>query len=268
MLMLKFIKLCLVTVLLLVTSFSYASDYVYEKREIGNHVIHLVIIEPRYFDIAFVKANDGAYGRETGPSMAKRSNAIIAINGGFFEIGNNKDGMASGTLIIDGRSYSVKNKIQPLLVIDSGKLSIMDKNPKNFDLKNLSMLSGIPLLISDGKIVQELYKNDGQFYVKSHARTAIGITSDEKIIIAVIEHYYPNDKELIPQHSQKGLTILELAQLFKDLGCKDAINLDGGGSSTLWIDGNVVNQTIGDVDEGNNLKTVRAVSDAIVFIKR
>lgn len=266
--MLKLIKLCSVTVLLLATRLSYASEYVYEKIEIDKHVIHLVTIEPKYFDIAIVKSNDGAYGRETVPSMAKRSNATVAINGGFFEIGNDKDGMPSGTLIIEGHRYSVKNKVQPLLIIDSDKLSIMDANPNNFSSKNCSILSGIPLLINDGKIPQKLYNNDGPFYVKPHARTAVGTTYDEKIIIVVVEHYYPNEKVLIPNFFQKGLTILELAHLLKEQGCKYAINLDGGGSSTLWIDGGVVNQTIGDVDEGNSLKTIRAVSDAIVFIKR
>ena len=49
------------------------------------------------------------------------------------------------------------------------------------------------------------------------------------------------------------------------MGCEDAINLDGGGSSTLWINGKVVNKTLGDKDEGNGKQTERPVSDAIVF---
>lgn len=253
---------------MIITSFSYASDFVYEKRDIDNHVIHLVLINPKAFDIAFVKSNDGAYGRETVPSMANRSNATIAINGGFFEIGNCKDGVPSGTLIIDGHVYSLKNKIQPLLIIDSNKLSILDKNPNSLVLKNISALSGIPLLISDGKIFESLYKKDGQFYINAHARTAIGITSDGSILIAVIEHHYPKDNEIKLPQAQKGLTILQLAQLLKDQGCEYAINLDGGGSSTLWIDGKVVNQTMGDADEWGNLKAVRAVSDAVVFSRK
>jgi exopolysaccharide biosynthesis protein len=50
-------------------------------------------------------------------------------------------------------------------------------------------------------------------------------------------------------------------------GCQYAINLDGGGSSTLWLEDKVVNQTIGDVDENNSQATERPVSDAIVFRK-
>lgn len=266
--MIKFMKLYLVFVFTLVTGIACAFEYDYEKREIDKHVIHLVTINPNKFDVVFVKSNDGAYGRETVPSMANRSNAIIAINGGFFEIGNGKDGMPSGTLIINGHVYGLKDKTQPLLIIDADKVAIVDQNPSIFGSKNRSMLSGIPLLISDGKIVKELYKKDGQFYVNAHARTALGIRDDGVIVLAVVEHYYPKDKELPSSQTQQGLTILELSQLMQKNGCEYAINLDGGGSSTLWIDGKVVNQTIGDVDEDNNLKMVRSVSDAVVFIKK
>lgn len=51
----------------------------------------------------------------------------------------------------------------------------------------------------------------------------------------------------------------------QDLGCEYAINLDGGGSSTLWINGNVVNNTFGDQDEAVGEKIERPVSDVIIF---
>ena len=54
----------------------------------------------------------------------------------------------------------------------------------------------------------------------------------------------------------------------ESLGCQYALNLDGGGSSTLWVKDKVMNQTFGDTDEGNGLQTVRAVSDAIIFKRR
>jgi exopolysaccharide biosynthesis protein len=52
------------------------------------------------------------------------------------------------------------------------------------------------------------------------------------------------------------------------MGCSAAINLDGGGSSTLYIDGEYINETIGDSDEGAGRKVIRPVSDAIVFKSR
>jgi len=80
-------------------------------------------------------------------------------------------------------------------------------------------------------------------------------------------------KEIVSEEYTKtgaaiGLTIPELANFMLELGCTSAINLDGGGSSTLWIDGKVVNKTIGDEDEGNGAERERPVSDAVIFRKK
>lgn len=58
-----------------------------------------------------------------------------------------------------------------------------------------------------------------------------------------------------------------LSSKMKKLGCEYAMNLDGGGSSTLFIYGKVVNQPMGDIDEGNGQQTIRPVSDAIILTK-
>jgi len=306
--MIQYIKLFIVATLFCFgTSLVHASNYNYEKLEIKEHVIHMVTVIPKYYDIDIVKANNGAIGRETVSSMAKRTNATIAINAGFFEIGGKRDGVPSGTLVIKGRVYSMKGQVQPIVLINSDKFSIIQANPKNYISSNVSMVSGIPLLVSDGEIVHDIFKKNSQFYSKAHARTAIGIKPDGAIIIAVVEHHYLKDlttismgeiqslmkekgkffskkyhhqsagditfdelkeilkEEFTPQHRTKGLTMLELAQLMKEQGCKYALNLDGGESSTLWINGKIINETIGDVDEENSLKTVQLVSDAIVF---
>ena len=73
-------------------------------------------------------------------------------------------------------------------------------------------------------------------------------------------------EEFSPKGKIQGLTIIELANLMKELGCHYALNLDGGGSSTLWIEGEIVNLIFGDIDESNGEKVVRPVSDAIVFM--
>jgi exopolysaccharide biosynthesis protein len=62
-----------------------------------------------------------------------------------------------------------------------------------------------------------------------------------------------------------GLTLPELANLLKELGCESAINLDGGGSSSLFYNNKTINQPCGDQDEGMGQSTLRPVSDAIVF---
>jgi len=69
----------------------------YEARKNENHVIHILTIDPAQYHLKLVKAHNQVFGRETVSAIALRSNAIAAINAGFFEIGNSEDGRPSGT---------------------------------------------------------------------------------------------------------------------------------------------------------------------------
>ncbi len=64
-----------------------------------------------------------------------------------------------------------------------------------------------------------------------------------------------------------GFNILKFATLMQSLGWKEAINLDGGGSSSLWVKDKIVHQAFGDEDESLGLRVLRPVYDAIVFKK-
>ena len=66
----------------------------------------------------------------------------------------------------------------------------------------------------------------------SNPRTAIGVLKDGTIIF-VVSDGRSNDSE--------GLTLLELAEFMKSIGCVTAYNLDGGGSSTMYFNGKVIN---------------------------
>ncbi|WP_461484897.1 phosphodiester glycosidase family protein, partial [Pedobacter sp.] len=63
----------------------------------------------------------------------------------------------------------------------------------------------------------------------SRARSAIGYTANNKVIMIAAEGNNPN--------GAAGLTLAELAQVMKEMGCVGAINLDGGGSTALYING-------------------------------
>ncbi len=243
--------------------------------------------------------------------MARKNSANIAINGGFFDIGvGDKDGAPSGTLVIQGRVYNLQKGVQPLVVIKNGILSINQSGPENSKDNDISLVPGIPLLVKQGKIPEEIKNKKGEFYTLPQSRTALGITADGKVIIVLSEYHYAKDimaitlgelcsfiqtqekapalkhnkqdiynitlkelKQIIrekfsSQTGVKGLTILELAKLMQDLNCQYAVNLDGGSSSTLWIDGNVINNVFRDKDENSEKKIERPVSDAIIFKKK
>jgi exopolysaccharide biosynthesis protein len=171
-----------------------ASDYTYKKFEENKHVIHAVTLPSKFYDIQIIKAQrnqDG--GRETVSAIAKRSDATIGINGGFFEIGGKQDGMPSGTLVIDGLVYGIQDKKQALLSLDANALSIKEVNPKNILSNSVSILSGIPLLIEKGNIISTLNHQKSSFYTNPHARTAIGIKLNGDILLVVAEHQYTKD---------------------------------------------------------------------------
>lgn len=247
---------------------SVAAEHHYKVHQKNGQVIHVVTLEPYAYAAHIVKA-EAANGRETVPSIAKRTHAAIAINGGFFQIGAGAKALPSGTLVVNGKVSNIKNKTQALAMVRAERLSVHLANPKQYLHSNpgVSMVSGIPLLVSKGKRVSTLIRRKTEFYTMPHARTAIGTKANGAIVIVVAEHGYKGSIFASSTVKAQGLTMVELAQWMEKEGCQYALNLDGGGSSTLWINGKVVNQAIGDKDEDNGLYRVRAVSDAIVFHK-
>lgn len=117
-------------------------------------------------------------------------------------------------------------------------------------------IGGGPLLIDDGKFrntyVEELFNgSSGIGPDVNHPRTAIGVTSDRQLIVFVCEGRHMTE-------GVAGLTTADVANVLLDLGCVEAINLDGGGSSCMLVNGK---ETI-KVSDG----TQRAVG-SIIMIK-
>ncbi len=93
-------------------------------------------------------------------------------------------------------------------------------------------VGGGPVLIQNNEISisnNEELKFAGKAISDKHPRTAMGYLENGQLIILVIQGRLPNISE--------GATLIQEAKILKDLGCKEAINLDGGGSSCLLING-------------------------------
>lgn len=116
-----------------------------------------------------------------------------------------------------------------------------------------SAIGGAPMLIYDGTInitdSEELAALDNN---SKRARSAIGHLSNGNIILLVAEGAQAGDTQA-PYH---GLTLNELAEVMLDIGCVGALNLDGGGSSSLVIGGN---HTITPSDKTGERKVVSAL---------
>lgn len=98
--------------------------------------------------------------------------------------------------------------------------------------KMKTAVGGGPVLLQNGEIKitnNEEHKFGGKAINDKHPRTAMGYTKDNKLIILVVQGRFPNIAE--------GATLPQEAQILKDLGCIEALNLDGGGSSCLLVNG-------------------------------
>ncbi len=103
----------------------------------------------------------------------------------------------------------------------------------NFSVwKMKTAVGGGPVLLQEGEIRitnNEERKFGGKAIHDKHPRTAMGYTKDNQLIILVVQGRFPGIAE--------GASLTQEAQMLKDLGCWEALNLDGGGSSCLLING-------------------------------
>ena len=112
------------------------------------------------------------------------------------------------------------------------------------DLRGVrTAIGGGPALLRNGETTQL------QAAEVRHPRTAIGWNRDEFFLVQV-DGRQPS--------VSVGMSFSELAKLFQELGCTDALNLDGGGSSTLWVQGQVANMP----SEGSE----RPMANALVLV--
>ncbi|MEO6611325.1 MAG: phosphodiester glycosidase family protein [Chitinophagaceae bacterium] len=102
---------------------------------------------------------------------------------------------------------------------------------KHAKWKMETAVGGGPVLLQNGEIAisnNEELKFAGKAIGDKHPRTAMGYTKDYKLIILVIEGR---------NKVAHGATLIQEAQIFKELGCVEALNLDGGGSSCMLVNG-------------------------------
>jgi Phosphodiester glycosidase len=97
----------------------------------------------------------------------------------------------------------------------------------------LETSGGNPTLVRNGRVLSGNVDGTTPFH-RRNPRTAVGATADGKLLIVTVDGRQPG-------HSV-GMSLRELAELFVRLGARSAMNLDGGGSTTMVIDGTIVNR--------------------------
>lgn len=163
----------------------------------------------------------------------KRSNAIAALNGTFFDMANggSVDYIKSDGKLVNenrpGKSGSRAIHQRSAVAIKNGKLNIVkwngEKNWENSLDAGDIMVSG-PLLIINGK--NENLDTTNTFNKTRHPRTAVAVTKNKRVLLITVDGRNENSA---------GMSLFELRKLMQWINADDAINLDGGGSTTLWI---------------------------------
>lgn len=166
--------------------------------------------------------------------MALKHAAVAAVNGSFFDmekhfpicylridsvnLGENTPGKDTvnrkyyqyGTLCLGGDSVVI-------LKTDSSR-------HWEETLPYPNIMTAGPLLIWHDTL--QYMRNDRTFVTQRHNRTAVGIREDGTVLLFVADGRFKQ---------AEGLTLTELQQLLRWLGCRDALNLDGGGSTTMYL---------------------------------
>lgn len=169
--------------------------------------------------------------RETS-KMASEQGAIAAINGSYFDMkrGNSVCFLKVDRQVVDTTTLGeFARRVTGAVSIRKGKMKIISWNrqiEKQYKGKKGIVLASGPLMLKDGRYCDwSLCEKD--FIRTKHPRSAVALTKDGKILFITVDGRFP-------KHAG-GVSIPELAHLIRILGGKDAINLDGGGSTTLWL---------------------------------
>lgn len=223
-----------------------------EKDDTEVYIADIQVSDPSYLKTAFANDVFGRNLKETTSEIASEHDAIFAINGDYYGFRNSGYVLRNGTLYRDTARTS--GETDDLVIGTDGNFSIISESDtamSSLDTSDIAqILSFGPTLINDGKITVNSNSEVSQSR-NSNPRTAIGQVSALHYIVVVSDGR---------TSESTGLSLLALAQIMQDQGCTVAYNLDGGGSSTMYFNGEVVNNPT----DGRNMGE-REVSD-IVYI--
>jgi len=224
--------------------------------------INVLDINLRKADIALSFAYSDSTRIKTS-TFAREQDAIAAINGSYFDV---KNGGSVNFFKTGGEVNAHTTQTMPVyrenaaIAIDaSGKPTIIRKPEAGWETTALpEVLSSGPLLVFGGEketMVQQAFNTN------RHPRTAIGITKDRHLLLVTVDGR---------SSEAQGMSNEELAQLMLALGCTEALNLDGGGSTTMWIASKGTEGIINYPSDNKayDQKGERAVANAVLIKKR
>ncbi|MCI7093324.1 MAG: phosphodiester glycosidase family protein [Lachnospiraceae bacterium] len=222
----------------------------YQEYDTAIYVADITVSSAEIIKTALA---DDTYGKNITAytsTIASENQAVLAINGDYY------GAQESGYVIRNGVAYRETSDGEDILVLYAdGSMKVLDSDDVTvqelLDQGVWQAWSFGPGLLSDGEVtVGE--NTEVSRAMNSNPRTAIGQIDDNHYVFVVSDGR---------TDESKGLSLYELAEFMENLGCRTAYNLDGGGSSTMYFNGSVVNNptTNGRIKE-------RAVSDIVYIV--
>ena len=204
-------------------------------------VADVVLSDATQLSSAFAKDSFGENIIEYTSKIASDNNAIFAINGDYYGF------RSDGIVIRNGVIYRDLPARTGLAFYRDGSMKIYDETQTTaqqlLDEGVWNTLSFGPVLIENSVVATnlsyvEVDTNFGNHSIQgANPRTGVGIIAENHFVFIVVDGRSPG--------YSNGVTLTNFAQIFKDLGCTEAYNIDGGGSSTMYFLGRVVNNPLG-----------------------
>jgi len=213
----------------------------------GVHLVRLDLQEP---GLRLILTPPAERGRKIDAMPAAQA-AVVAFNASFFD----RAWRVLGLTVSAGEAWPepMAPRASPLMACDREQRCRMQLVPPHVLPPGTQLaVAGTPWLVRDGR--PRTADDDAHcqaFCGAPHPRTAIGLDAGRRYLFVVLAE---GRREGMP-----GLTLAELARLLHEHGANDALNLDGGGSSALWIDGRPVMQ------RPANEPVQRAIANALVI---
>lgn len=211
------------------------------KNVLTYFIADVVLSDATQLRSAFAKDSFGENIIEYTSQIANNNHALFAINGDYYGF------RSDGIVIRNGVIYRDIPARTGLAFYIDGSMKIYDETQTNaqqlLDEGVWNTLSFGPALLENSLLTAnldyvEIDTNFGNHSIQgSEPRTGVGIIDNNHFVFIVVDGRSRN--------YSNGVTLTEFSQIFKDLGCRQAYNLDGGGSSTMYFMGRVVNNPLG-----------------------
>lgn len=237
----------------------------------SNQYISIIEIDSKKAKGHFALASNLGYITPTS-KFAKDSGAVVAMNGSFYNMSKpynsvcyfKKHGVEefvfnekmaqrdNGAVAISAKG---KLSIHPADEAEPGNIAPEQTWPTRLDA--VSVVSSGPILIVDGK---DARLDEGSFNRNRHPRSAVG-TAGKKVFLVAVDGRNADNAQ--------GVSLWEFTKIMRWIGAEDALNMDGGGSTTLYAEGENGNGIVNHPSDNKKFdrEGERHIVNALLFIK-